>query len=147
MCVSDLSSAVVARYGEWRMRRIRGAQSFPLGCTYSSVLLRCGRISVLVLVNLVTGQDCQHFDNARYPMRKTMFKRMRTYLIGSVAAAALLTSFAGVASAQDEEHKWTANFGAGFTPLVGALNQRLDNGWNISFGGGYNFSDHFSVGG
>jgi len=76
-----------------------------------------------------------------------MFKRMRTYLIGSVAAAALLTSFAGVASAQDEEHKWTANFGAGFTPLVGALNQRLDNGWNISFGGGYNFSDHFSVGG
>jgi len=35
-------------------------------------------------------------------MHKTMFKRVRTYLIGSVAATALLTSFGGVASAQEE---------------------------------------------
>lgn len=79
-------------------------------------------------------------------MHKTMFKKIRTHLIGSVAAMALLTSFGGVASAQEEEHKWTANVGAGFTPLLGALNQRLDNGWNISFGGGYRFSQRFSLG-
>jgi opacity protein-like surface antigen len=78
---------------------------------------------------------------------KTMFKTIRTFLIGSVAAAALLGSCAGVASAQDEERKWTANVGAGFTPLVGALNRRLDNGWNISFGGGYRVTRHFSLGG
>jgi opacity protein-like surface antigen len=81
-------------------------------------------------------------------MHKTLlFRRTRTYLIRTVTAAAMLASLAGLASAQEEGHKWTANFGAGFTPLVGALNKRLDNGWNITFGGGYRFTEHFSLGG
>jgi hypothetical protein len=75
------------------------------------------------------------------------FRKALTYLIRLVAAAALLSTLSGHASAQEEEHKWTANVGAGYTPLLGALNNRLDNGWNISFGGGYNFSDRFSLGG
>jgi len=45
------------------------------------------------------------------------------------------------------EHRWTANGAVGFTPLVGAINQRLDNGWHVSFGAGYNFSRRFSVAG
>jgi opacity protein-like surface antigen len=80
-------------------------------------------------------------------MHNNIFKKMRSFAIGSIAAATLLLCFAGIASAQEEGHKWTANVGAGFTPLLGALNQRLDNGWNISFGGGYHFTEHFSLGG
>jgi opacity protein-like surface antigen len=45
------------------------------------------------------------------------------------------------------EHRWTANGAVGFTPLVGAINQRLDNGWHVSFGAGYNFSSRFSLAG
>ena len=77
---------------------------------------------------------------------KIFLKKTRTYLLRAVALTTILTCFIGIAAAQEAEHKWTANLGAGFTPLVGALDQRLDNGWNISFGGGYNFNDHFSVG-
>ena len=77
---------------------------------------------------------------------KIFLKKTRTYLLRAVGLAAILTWFIGIAAAQEAEHKWTANLGAGFTPLVGALDQRLDNGWNISFGGGYNFNDHFSLG-
>ena len=77
---------------------------------------------------------------------KIFLKKTRTYLLRAVALAMILTCFIGIAAAQEAEHKWTANLGAGFTPLVGALDQRLDNGWNISFGGGYNFNDHFSLG-
>jgi Outer membrane protein beta-barrel domain len=75
------------------------------------------------------------------------FKKRHTHLIRAGVAAALLVSFANLAAAQDEGHRWTANVGVGFTPLVGALDRRLDNGWNISFGGGYNFNRHFSLGG
>lgn len=75
------------------------------------------------------------------------FTKMRTYLMRTAALTTMLVCLAGLARAQEAEHKWTANVGAGFTPLVGALDQRLDNGWNISFGGGYNFTDHFSLGG
>jgi opacity protein-like surface antigen len=73
--------------------------------------------------------------------------RMRRYLMRVVAAVTVLIFCAGLAAGQEEEHKWTANIGAGFTPLVGALDRRLDNGWNISFGGGYHFTDRFSLGG
>jgi Outer membrane protein beta-barrel domain len=74
------------------------------------------------------------------------FRNMRTHLIRLVAAAALVVSFARMAAAQGEEHAWTANIGAGFTALVGSMNTRLDNGWNISFGAGYNLSSRVSLG-
>src|SRR6202022_2556217 len=73
------------------------------------------------------------------------FKKLRSCLLRTVAAA-LLVSFADLAAAQDEGHRWTANVGAGFTPLVGSMNTRLDNGWNISFGAGHHFTEHFSIG-
>ena len=80
-------------------------------------------------------------------MHKNTSKKMRSHVIGSIAAATLLLCFATVASAQEEGHKWTGNVGVGYTPLLGALNQRLDNGWNVSFGAGYHFTEHFSLGG
>jgi opacity protein-like surface antigen len=81
-------------------------------------------------------------------MHKTIsFKKIRKYSGRVVSVAAMLIAFAGAAFAQEGEHKWTANVGVGFTPLVGALNQRLDNGWHISFGGGYHLTERFSLGG
>jgi opacity protein-like surface antigen len=54
---------------------------------------------------------------------------------------------AGLALAQNApEHRWTANFGAGFTPLTGQIGQKLDNGWHITVGGGYNVTPRFSAG-
>jgi hypothetical protein len=78
--------------------------------------------------------------------QSTFFKKMYAYLIRGGLAAALLVSFAGMAAAQREDHGWTGNVGAGFTPLVGSMNTRLDNGWNISFGAGYHFTSRFSLG-
>lgn len=61
--------------------------------------------------------------------------------------AAVLMLFAGAAAARDEGHKWSANVGAGFSPLIGALDKRLDNGWHITFGAGYRVTGHFTIGG
>jgi opacity protein-like surface antigen len=101
-----------------------------------------------VLTNLVTAKGVNILTTRGIPMHKKIsFKKMRTHVIRPVTAGVLLVSLAGLGSAQEEEHKWTANLGAGFTPLVGALDKRLDNGWNITFGGGYRFTEHFSLGG
>jgi outer membrane protein with beta-barrel domain len=62
-------------------------------------------------------------------------------------ATALLISAGGMSAQEEEGRKWTVNAGVGFSPLVGALDKRLDNGWHVSFGGGYNFNSRFSVGG
>jgi hypothetical protein len=67
---------------------------------------------------------------------------------GFLARRAILQLFVvitivGTASAQD--HRLTADIGAGYTPLVGAIGDRLDNGWHITFGAGYNFTDKFSI--
>jgi hypothetical protein len=54
----------------------------------------------------------------------------------------LLFCLATMANAQDE-HRLTLNAGAGLTPLVGRMGNSLDNGWGITFGGGYVFTSHF----
>lgn len=59
---------------------------------------------------------------------------------------ALALAVANPAVAQGEGHKWSANVGAGFTPLVGSLDKRLDNGWHITFGGGYRVTGRFTIG-
>jgi hypothetical protein len=50
-------------------------------------------------------------------------------------------------SAQNPEHRWSGNIGAGFTPILGSLNQRLDNGWHVSFGAGYRVTHGLTIGG
>jgi opacity protein-like surface antigen len=42
-------------------------------------------------------------------------------------------------------HRFTFHAGAGFSPLVGDISSRLDNGWNFEVGGGYNFTSYFSA--
>jgi hypothetical protein len=46
--------------------------------------------------------------------------------------------------AQDA-HGYTFDVGAGFSPLVADISTRLDNGWHVTFGGGYNFTSHFTT--
>jgi hypothetical protein len=65
-------------------------------------------------------------------------------LIFSLFAALMLCV---VAEGQNNDHRWTGDVGAGFTPLLGSLNQRLDNGWHVTFGAGYRVSHRFTIGG
>ncbi|HZP62401.1 MAG TPA: outer membrane beta-barrel protein [Terriglobales bacterium] len=61
-----------------------------------------------------------------------------------LASAFIVLTLASYSQAQDE-HRLTASFGAGFTPLVGDLSNRLNNGWHITFGGGVNVTQHFAT--
>lgn len=73
-------------------------------------------------------------------MRHTQF-RYTSVLVG-------LLGFASIAVAQNEQG-WTANIGGGigggFTPLVGGISRKLNNGWNLRGGAGYKFTPHFST--
>jgi len=59
----------------------------------------------------------------------------------------LLLSFALSSSAQEntEWHHYNFNIGGGVTPTVGADSSRLNTGWNMVLGGGYNFVRDFGV--
>ena len=51
---------------------------------------------------------------------------------------------AGVLHAQ-ETPPFAFNVGGGFTETLGATGERLNNGWNLSVGGGYNFVPHIGA--
>src|SRR5260221_4490698 len=51
---------------------------------------------------------------------------------------------AGSCFAQDT-NKFSFNVGAGFTEPAGTSNRRLDTGFNLGVGAGYNFMPHVSV--
>ena len=57
---------------------------------------------------------------------------------------AVLVFCVTICQAQDE-HKWTVEGGGGVSPLVGDISGRLDTGWHVMFGAGYNFTRHFTV--
>lgn len=60
--------------------------------------------------------------------------------------AMLALGFAGLAYAQEPtEHWYTFNAGVGFTPLVGQVSNRLDNGWNVTAGAGFRLRSRFEV--
>ena len=59
------------------------------------------------------------------------------------AALAILLS-CSLCQAQDE-HKLTVEGGGGVSPLVGDISNRLDTGWHMMFGAGYNFTRHFTM--
>jgi opacity protein-like surface antigen len=67
----------------------------------------------------------------------------KSLLLGAFLAF-ILQSFTSTGYAQDT-HRFTFNAGAGASPLVGDISTRLDNGWNVTVGGGYNFSQHFAA--
>jgi hypothetical protein len=60
--------------------------------------------------------------------------------------AFMVLSLASSAGAQTlEEHKWNFNVGAGVTPLVGDVSSRLNTGWHVTVGGGYNIVPSFGL--
>jgi len=72
-------------------------------------------------------------------------------LAHSALRSAILVALLGIAStagAQNEQH-WTGNvgggIGGGFTPLVGGISKKLNNGWHLKGGAGYKFTSHFST--
>jgi opacity protein-like surface antigen len=69
---------------------------------------------------------------------------LRRFSIDIIAAVLALISLNVNSQAQDD-HRFTVQAGAGASPLVGAISTRLDNGWHVTFGGGYNFTRHFSA--
>lgn len=66
-------------------------------------------------------------------------------LVVSSIAVPLLICAAALAQSPPE-HRFTANFGGGFTAMTGRVSQELDNGWNISGGAGINLANPLSVG-
>ena len=71
---------------------------------------------------------------------KGLFRQFAIALVGLAA----LPSMAIYGHAQDD-HRFTVHGGAGFSPLVGDISTRLDNGWHATVGGGYNFTSHFTT--
>lgn len=59
-------------------------------------------------------------------------------------ALAMVIAFPFAGRAQDE-HPFTVNLGGGFTPLSGGLSHRLDNGWNVQAGAGFNITRNLSL--
>ena len=56
----------------------------------------------------------------------------------------LVVLFTGLSCAGQDFHKWTFEGGAGPTLPAGSAKDRWNTGWNIMFGGGYNFTPHVS---
>ena len=52
----------------------------------------------------------------------------------SVLTFALILSFSALAGGQEAEPWYTFNIGGGYTPLVGHVSDRLDNGWHVTGG-------------
>lgn len=62
-------------------------------------------------------------------------------------AVALILSFSVFARAQEPEPWYTFNIGGGYSPLVGQLSNRLDNGWHMTGGLGLRAKSHFELNG
>jgi hypothetical protein len=69
---------------------------------------------------------------------------LRHFSIHLAAFVLILLATRPYSQAQDE-HGYTFDGGAGFSPLVSDISTRLDNGWHVTFGGGYNFTSHFTT--
>ncbi len=44
-------------------------------------------------------------------------------------------------------YHWSFNIGAGFSPLLGDIHSRLNNGWHVTGGAAYRVNHYFSLGG
>src|SRR6202171_6468272 len=63
----------------------------------------------------------------------------------SLIATVLMLLFASPYGYAQNEHRYAVEGGAGYSPLVGDISSRLDNGWHVTFGGGVNFTSYFST--
>ena len=79
--------------------------------------------------------------------------RMKTKIIYGKSSWQLSILFAlptllvllGASSLAQEESRYIFNVGGGFSPLLGDVSKRLENGWHIDVGGGVNFIPHLST--
>lgn len=69
----------------------------------------------------------------------------RKVFAGAAVLAIAILGTSTLALAQNER-RWSANVGGGYSPLVGAISNRLDNGWNAKVGAEFNVTRHFSIG-
>jgi hypothetical protein len=73
-----------------------------------------------------------------------MFKKLQHSLSIDLVLVGLACVLAAPVKAQTEKG-FTVSSGAGYSPLVGDISKRLNNGWNFTVDGGYNFTSHFST--
>src|ERR1700722_2549351 len=66
-----------------------------------------------------------------------------TALCTTCGVVVALILAAVVSGRAQDERRYTLNAGGGFSPLLGHISDRLDNGWNVTVGGGYDFTRHF----
>lgn len=81
--------------------------------------------------------------------RRTQAAGRRALAPALAALVALLIAIciAPGARAQDQpRHRWTGNFGGGYSPLLGDLHNDLNNGGHVSFGAGANLTNRLSLG-
>jgi opacity protein-like surface antigen len=94
----------------------------------------------VVTEELYAGRSTEREGKHMVAKAKYLFRQQP---IKGVALALLLFSITVYSRAQDDT-PYTFHAGAGISPLVGSISSRLDNGWHITFGGGYNFTPHFT---
>lgn len=118
---------------------IRGLTEELLGTTNSSkssITPRFAKIAVsheeLFLVTLLTTIVSRLDSGRAVQVNSKLF---------AIVLALLLS---GISQAQDE-HRFTLQAGAGLSPLTGDISSRLENGWHLTFGGGYKFTSYFST--
>lgn len=70
-------------------------------------------------------------------------KLLRSLLFGLVLGS--LTLGLGATPIQAQEQGLIISGSAGYSPLVGDISSRLNNGWHVTFDGGYNFTSYFST--
>src|SRR5258705_1847525 len=72
-------------------------------------------------------------------------KRLGAISMKAFARLAILLTLTVFSWAQTADRGLTLHMGAGYTPLVGPLSNRLDNGWNFQVGGGFMFTRHLGL--
>jgi opacity protein-like surface antigen len=71
-----------------------------------------------------------------------VFNKLGKRLLPLTLAGLVLFSMSAVAQ---DVHPFTVNFGAGVTPLTGGVSNRLDNGWHVQAGAGFNINRYFGT--
>jgi opacity protein-like surface antigen len=72
------------------------------------------------------------------------FRRLLRFLWIDLALASLTLWF-GAVTVHAQEQGLIISGSVGYSPLVGDISSRLNNGWHVTVDGGYNFTSHFST--
>jgi opacity protein-like surface antigen len=70
--------------------------------------------------------------------------RLRFFIV-FVLPGLLLLSLSRPGISQESRYTFHGGVGGGYSPLVGRISSRLDNGWHVRFGGGVNLGAHLAT--